>query len=595
MGRSSNVGNHRTIVDVLRAQAARSPGKGYVCLDAPDGALARLTFVELDRRALAVARWLREMGIAKGTPVLLAYPQRLEFVIALFGCIYAGIPPVPVAPPEPHRLGRSLSRLRDIIEASRAPLLLTSADHVAEIRTGLGDPVLRIATTDALDPGDPSRTFEPDLRADDVAFVQFSSGSTTTPQGIAVRHSNLLANLEHIHRGLDVHDGTVMLNWVPFFHDMGLVGGIFNIAALPMGGYVMSPLTLMHRPLSWLHAISELGVTLSSGPNFAYELCVRRTTPEQRATLDLSRWERSVCGAEPIGYHTMRRFEEAFEPAGLRRGLVVPCYGLAEATLYASGRPVGMGISAAHLDKDQLGRNLAVEVEESAANAATFVGCGLPADGTRIFIADPDSRQELEDGHIGEIWIAGPHVALGYWNMPEKTAETFEARLADGRGPFLRTGDLGFMRGGEIFVTGRRKDLIIIGGRNYYPQDIEWTAERAHPSVRPGCVAAFSVAGDRGEELAVVVEVERGVLGRAPQDESRPAAEAPDGFPASDMLGAVTAAVGHDHGLRIGALLLVRPGAVPKTTSGKVRRSACRAAMAAGTLPVLARYPQQGH
>lgn len=585
----------RTIVDVLRAQASRSPDRGYVRVDAPAGAVAQLTFPELDRRACAIAGWLRgEMQVAKGAPVLLAFPQGLEFIAALYGCIYAGAVPVPVPPPEPQRLARTLPRLTQVIRSSRAALLLTSPELAGPVaaglaQTGLADTGLRVAAPTDGDPDD-RPSFQPDARPDDIAFLQFSSGSTSAPQGVPVRHSSLLANLEQLRRAVGANEATTILSWVPFYHDMGLVGGVFNIATQPAGGYIMSPLTFLHRPIKWLRAISDLRVTMSSGPNFAYELCVRRTTPEERGGLDLSTWERAVCGGEPISYRTMRRFEEAFAPAGLRPGVLAPCYGLAEATLIASGGPPGRGLSHLAVDHERLGEQRGGD-DADDPGVTTVVGCGQPAEGSTLLIVDPDSRRPVDEGRVGEIWIAGPHVALEYWGQPERSGETFGAALADGSGSFLRTGDLGFMRGGELFVTGRIKDLIIIAGKNYYPQDIEWTVERAHPSVRPGCVVAFSVATERGEELAIVAEIERRHLGRALEVDPQHAPTEPGAFDPHEIFRGVTEAVGYHHDLRIGALALVRAGSITKTTSGKLQRAACRASFAGGELPILARYP----
>jgi acyl-CoA synthetase (AMP-forming)/AMP-acid ligase II len=580
----------RTIVDVLRAQASRSPDRGYVRVDAPAGAVAQLTFPDLDRRACAIAGWLRgEMHVAKGTPVLLAFPQGLEFIAALFGCIYAGAVPVPVPPPEPQRLARTLPRLTQVIRSSGASLLLTSPDLTGPVEAGLADTGLRVAAPPDRDPDGVSR-FEPDARPDDIAFLQFSSGSTSAPQGVPVRHSSLLANLEQLRRAVGASDATTILSWVPFYHDMGLVGGVFNIATLPAGGYIMSPLTFLYRPIRWLRAISDLRVTMSSGPNFAFDLCVRRTTPEERGGLDLSAWERVVCGGEPISYRTMRRFEEAFAPAGLRPGVLAPCYGLAEVTLFASGGPPGRGLSHLSVDHERLGEQRAGD-DADDPGTSTVVGCGKPAEGSTLLIVDPDSRRPVDEGRVGEIWIAGPHVALGYWGQPEQSSETFGAALADGRGPFVRTGDLGFMRSGELFVTGRIKDLIIIAGKNYYPQDIEWTVERAHPSVRPGCVVAFAVPTERGEQLAIVAEIERRHLGRALEVDPQHAPTDPGAFDPQEIFRSLTEAVAYHHDLRIGALALVRAGSIAKTTSGKLQRAACRTSFAVGELPILARYP----
>jgi acyl-CoA synthetase (AMP-forming)/AMP-acid ligase II len=367
------------------------------------------------------------------------------------------------------------------------------------------------------------------------------------------------------------------VSWLPLYHDLGLIGGILQSIYAGFPIIFMSPVAFLQRPLRWLQAISRTRATVSGGPPFAYDLCVRKITPEQRATLDLSSWSQAVIGAEPVRYESLERFAAAFAPCGFRREAFHPCYGLAEATLLAAGGlkaapPVVFTVQSAALEHDRV-----VAAPRAEKGAQTLVGYGQDLEGQEIVIAHPETQTRCSPDEVGEIWIAGPSVAQGYWNQPEDTERIFGAYLADTReGPFLRTGDLGFLKDGELFVTGRLKDLIIVDGRNNYPQDVELTVEQSHPSLRPGCCAAFSVDIAGYEQLVILVEVERHYQ---PMRQHLP--------DTSEIVQAIRRAVAESHELRVYAVSLLKPGSIPKTSSGKIQRHACRVQFLTGNLHVI--------
>jgi amino acid adenylation domain-containing protein len=411
----------------------------------------------------------------------------------------------------------------------------------------------------------------PPIDGDTVAFLQYTSGSTAAPKGVMLTHANLLHNSALIHQCFGHSPQSQGVIWLPPYHDMGLIGGIIQ----PLyGGFpvtLLSPIDFLKRPLRWLQAISRYGATTSGGPNFAYDLCVRKVGPQERATLELSSWDLAFNGAEPVRVETMARFVEAFAGCGFRREAFYPCYGLAEGTLIASGGHKAAPPVVESVDGLALGQNRIASVAAAHADAQALVGCGHSLEGQQIVIADPETLHRCPPDRIGEVWVGGPSVARGYWGQPEETEETFQAHLVDGEGPFLRTGDLGFLREGELFITGRIKDLIIIRGRNHYPQDIEQTVEASHPVLRPGCGAAFSVQVAGEERLVVAQEVRR---------------ESAD-LDTEGIIHTIRQAVAERHELQVHSVVLLRPRCIPKTSSGKIQRHACRAGFVAGTLEVV--------
>ncbi len=597
-----------TLAGLLRARAAERPERTAFTFLA-DGEVegARLTYGELDRRAQAVAHTLRE-SLQPGDRALLLYPPGLDFIAAFFGCLYAGVVAVPAYPP---RLNdRVQTRLRAIArDAELRAALTTSALFAAAIdRDGFAARVPELAAvrwipTDALGGSNlpDIELAEPDPGS--IAFLQYTSGSTATPKGVMVTHANLLHNEGMIGEAFRQDEDSVVVGWLPLYHDMGLIGNVLQ--PLHAGGrcVLMAPVAFLQKPLRWLQAIHRYRGTTSGGPNFAYELCVRRIPPEQREGLDLSCWRVAYNGAEPVRAETLERFAEAFAPCGFRRESFYPCYGLAEATLFVTGgdagrwpriesepHPPGPPLPSPPLPPGEGGTRDRSEIEtgkttffsplpvgggamgEGPGVRGRLVSCGHGWQGQRIAVADPEAGAELAPGRVGEIWISGPSVARGYWRNPEATEHDFRARLVTGDGPFLRTGDLGFLLGGELYVTGRIKDLIIVRGRNHYPQDLELTAERSHPDLRPGCGAAFSVEAAGEERLVLVQEVER---------------RRRDGL--EEVAEAVRRAVAEEHEVQVHEVVLVRVGTVPKTSSGKIQRRLCREQYLHGELTVVGR------
>jgi acyl-CoA synthetase (AMP-forming)/AMP-acid ligase II/acyl carrier protein len=431
-------------------------------------------------------------------------------------------------------------------------------------------PLRRLVTEDV--PLDAANTWKmPTIQPDDVAFLQYTSGSTSTPKGVMVTHGNLMDN-ERVIQIAYQHVKPIFISWLPMYHDMGLIGNLLQ--PLYTGGrtIVMSPTAFVQRPYRWLKAVSKYRCDTTGGPNFGYELCTTKITEEEKAALDLSSWSIAYNGAEPVRGDTLREFSEAFESCGFAPEAFYPCYGLAEATLFVTGGPKGHFPTYATFDSAALEKHQVRPVAAEDENARELVGCG-PAWGQTVKIANPDRLTETQE--VGEIWIQGGNVAKGYWGNPQTSAETFGAYLPNGEGPFLRTGDLGFMRDGELFITGRIKDLVIIRGRNHYPQDIELTVERSHPALRPGCGAAFSVEVDGEEQLVILQEIER---------------EHRMNFDADAIFSAIVSAVMKDHQIPVHAIALLNTLSIMKTSSGKIQRRANRQAYLDNALETVATW-----
>jgi amino acid adenylation domain-containing protein len=565
-----------TLVEVLRERAERQAAKtAYRFLADGEDEAAALTFAEVDHRARAVGAYLQESGAA-GERALLLYPPGLEFVVAFLGCLYGGAVAVPAYPPRTHRPD---SRLAAIVADARPRFALTTpalaqlAAGFAAQAPGLRD--VRWIATEELDDGWAERWSPPAAAqlAERTAFLQYTSGSTASPKGVIVTHRGLLHNERMIQLAFGQSAASVIVGWLPLYHDMGLIGNVLQPLFAGATCVLMAPVAFLQQPIRWLRAISRYRATTSGGPNFAYDLCVQKTDPAARAGLDLSSWQVAFNGAEPVRAETLDRFAAAFAPHGFRRAAFYPCYGLAEATLFVTGGSPGRGAAVRAVDAAALGRD---EAEPAAAGrpARALVACGRPRLDQRLLVVDPESGRPRAAGKVGEVWVAGESVAAGYWNRPEETRETFAASCADDpEGRYLRTGDLGFLAGGELYVTGRLKDLLIVHGRNHYPQDLELTAERSHEVLRPGGGAAFAVEVDGEERVAIVHEVQRNRR--------------------RDLEGVVEAvrrAVAVEHEVPVHAVVLIQPNTLPKTSSGKVRRRACRDAFLAGGLDVLAEW-----
>ncbi len=572
----------QSVGELLLQRAAERPDQPALAFVADPhnaaGSDTSWTYAELDRRARAAAAEVSRHA-APGDRAVLVYPPGLDFVAAYFGCLYAGVLPAPASYPKPRR---PLARLDAIVDDCAPKLALTTADTLRTMQLDQQAPPVRALVWIATDQcGEAPAGFQSVERsASDPAFLQYTSGSTSQPRGVVVTHGNLLHNLELIRQGFGLPDPAVLqpgerppagVFWLPAYHDMGLIGGI--LSPLYAGGttHLLAPATFLQRPMVWLETLSRTGATVSGAPNFAYELCARKSTAAEREALDLSRWKLAFCGAEPIDADALDGFAAAFAPAGFRREAFYPCYGLAEATLLVTGGAGAGAPRVVHADRGQLATGKLVEAGPGGAGQK-LVSCGGALGDQEALVVDPVSAKPQAAGEIGEIWVRGASVAAGYWNHPEDLATTFGAHTADGRGPFLRTGDLGSLLNGELFITGRLKDLIIIRGRNVYPQDIERTVQQAHEAVEQG--AAFSVGDQEQEELVVVHQVSR----ERRKDDLK-----------AVML-AIRAAIVDEHEVDAQAIVLLRPATLPMTSSGKVQRGRCREMYLAGELQEVDRW-----
>ena len=572
-----------TLVHALTQQAKDRPDSLAVRFVAPGGGsladsdVSEVTFAELHRRAASIAAVLVECAEPGDRALLLCAPG-LEYVAALFGCFYAGVVAVPAYPPVNSAGDERLTRLIGDCSPSATLTVKAIADFSQALcrQVGSVDPDPHMVLLDASELGDRPAGTTPELLSD-LAFLQYTSGSTGDPRGVMLTHANLLANVCSIASHLELADDARGVFWLPPYHDMGLIGGILTSVVLGGETTLMSPMSFLATPLLWLEAVSRYRGTFSAAPNFAYDLCVRKITEHQAAALDLSSWKSVVNGAEPVRQETMDRFAAHFAPGGFRRSAFMPAYGLAEATLLVSAARLGVrrGSSPPGAPSDNGAAG------DPSSPTGPLVSVGVPDDGARLLIVDPETRRALPDGEVGEIWFSSPTVGVGYWGSPQKSEATFAATLAeDPDGPrFLRTGDLGVLRDGELYISGRIKDLIIVRGQNYHTHDVELAASEAESALRPGCLAAFGVDGEQGQRLVLVAE-----LARALEDDD--AGEA--------LFGRVRARIGRDVGLALDELVLIERGASLKTSSGKIRRAATRAAYVEDALRVVARCRWSG-
>jgi len=585
MAPTEQVTTARTLTELLDQRARGLPDAvGYTFLADGEAAQDRMSYAELQRRAGRIAGLLRGAGAEPGQRALLLLAPGLDYVAAFFGCLYAGVVAVPAYPPDPFRVERTLPRLLSVVGDADPVLALTTSD-LSGFVASLGEHAprlrqLRWIAVDAASPEvaqgfgevgvDPEGVDPEGVDPHATAFLQYTSGSTAAPRGVMVSHANLLHNLRMIRDRFGTDTRTRALIWLPPYHDMGLIGGILQPLYSGCPVTLLSPLHFLEQPLRWLRHISTLGVNVSGGPNFAYELCARRATPADVASLDLSSWQVAFNGAEPIRPETLDRFAAVFGPAGFAAEAFLPCYGLAEATLIVSGAVPGEPSPRLRVDRDALARG--VVAPPGPGSRTELVTCGTGASDQQIAIVDARTRQRCSEGIVGEVWVSGPSVARGYWGRPEETERVFGARIAGEDAAFLRTGDLGFQVEGRLVVTGRAKDLLIVRGRNHYPHDLELTAEQAHPALRVGCSAAFQVPGAGAEDRVVVVMEVRG---------------SPGALDADLVAARVREAVALAHGVRVHQVALIPANTIPKTSSGKIQRSMTRARFLADDLPGL--------
>ena len=559
----------RTLVQSLQQRAAQTPDQvalRFLAESAEHSVV--LSYRDLDQRARTIAAAL-QANAGLGERAVLLFPSGPDYVAAFFGCLYAGVIAVPAYPPESTRRHHQ-ERLLSIISDAEPRLLLT----IASLSEGLAqiENAPKVLSVDTLEAQQADQWVEPDLKADDIAFLQYTSGSTALPKGVQVSHGNLVANEVLIRRGfgIDLNPDDVIVSWLPLYHDMGLIGGLLQPIFSGVPCVLMSPAYFLGRPLRWLEAISEYGGTISGGPDFAYRLCSERVSESALERLDLSRWRVAYSGSEPIRLDTLERFAEKFAACGFTPNNFFASYGLAEATLFVAGGTRGRGIPALRLDEQALAANRA-----EPGQGPAIMSCGTSQPDHAVLIADPHTLTELPDQCVGELWATGPSIAHGYWRNPQASAKTFIQHA--GR-TWLRTGDLGFIRDGEVYITGRLKDLLIVRGHNLYPQDIEQTIEREVEVVRKGRVAAFAVNDQGLEGIGIAAEISRSVQKILPPEA---------------LIKAIRQAVAEACQQAPSVVVLLNPGALPKTSSGKVQRAACAIRHADGSLDSYAQFPGQ--
>jgi acyl-CoA synthetase (AMP-forming)/AMP-acid ligase II len=552
-----------SLVDLLHHRASEQPNeRAYVFLSDKGEEEAVLSFGELDRRASMVAARLAKRGQA-GDRALLLFGPGLDFIIAYFGCLLAGVIPVPMMLP---RRNSSLDSSASIFRDCSPRFAITNA-HLTNARPDVVERFNGGQTQWLIVDESDEQSIEPErpfavLSREDIAFLQYTSGSTSDPKGVVVTHGNLIENLEMIRLTLGNTSRSTYASWVPLYHDMGLILNVLQSLYVGALCVLLAPVTFIQRPLTWLRAIQDYRAEVAGAPNFAFDLCVQRFRAEQMRGLDLSCWKLAFNAAEPIRADTIERFAATFDKYGFEPRAMYPLYGMAEATLLISSGRRGAGPVIRSVGLDAF-RQHQIAAPTSTDDAHRVVSCGQNIIGQRIAIVDPLTRQRLAADRIGEVWVGGPHVCKGYWRNPDATRSTFQARIEGEDESWLRTGDAGFMDpAGELFITGRIKDMIIVRGINYYPQDIENTVYNSHPSLRRHCGAAFSVLTENNEEKVVLVqEVER--------THRR-------GLAIEEITACIREAVANEHEIALDAIVLIRPGAIPKTTSGKIQRNLAR-------------------
>ena len=550
------------LVDLVEYRANNQPHKiAYIFLVDGEKQVESLTYSELSLRVKTIAGFLQK-NKDEGVRALLLYPSGLDFIVSFLACLYSKIVPIPAYPP---RANKNASRLLSIIKDSEPSLILTTESLVSRIEKSFvknASSSLDWITTDKISKEQSSTWIKPCINGKALAFLQYTSGSTGRAKGVKVSHRNILHNERIIKEAFGHDSNTVLVGWLPFFHDMGLIGNILQPLYLGIKSILMSPVSFLQKPSRWLQAISKYKATTSGGPNFAFDLCCERIDYELRASLDLSSWNIAFNGSETVRAATIEKFTEKFSPYGFRKQSFYPCYGIAESTLFVTGGVKGELPAVSQVEAEVLTMNKISHIAKPNKNAKSIVGCGQNWLDQKVVIVNPETLEKCDNNEVGEIWTAGNSIALGYWNKPDETKKIFQAYTKCEQGPFLRTGDLGFYDNNELFVTGRLKDVIIIRGKNYYPQDIEFTVDNCHIALRNNLSAAFSIDVSGEERLIIVSEVERKYLRKLDVHHH--------------IVKKVRQAVSAEHNLRVFSLALIKTASIPKTSSGKIRRSACR-------------------
>lgn len=577
--------NKSTIVDVLLDQSKNQPHQtAYTFLADGEHESGSITYQNLDFQARAIALQLLTK-VKPGDRALLIYPYTsgLEFIASFLGCLYAGVIAVT---DYPRQHIKSLSQYQDRIVDCQAAIALTTQEFADRVKGQLiSNPGMAMKlkalpwiASDRVNLDLAKQWQMPDISGETLAFLQYTSGSTGQPKGVMITHGNVLHNSQVIYKSFGHHDQTKILMWLPMFHDMGLIGGVMQPLFAGLPAVLMSPIALAQKPLLWLQALSKYQITTSGGPNFAYDLLCQKVTEEQRASLDLSHWEVAFTGAEPVRAETLERFSKLYQPCGFKKEAFYPCYGMAEATLFITGVDATEYPTITYLDKKALTEDQVIEVTSEHPHAKSTVSCGHTWLGDEMIIVDPETKFKCPPDKVGEIWAKGAGIAKGYFQREEHSAETFQATLADNPNKtYLRTGDLGFIKDGELYITGRIKDMMILWGRNHYPQHIEETVESCHPSLRPNHGAAFSVDVNGEEQLVIAHEINRTDLRE---------------LNAEEVIGAIRLAVGEQNMANVFAVALLKTGSIPKTSSGKIQRRACQSMFLDGSLNTVAQWQQ---
>ena len=563
-----------TILHLLRAWAASQPGAAAVIHETDEGPVYEVTFEQLWARVSAAAAQIASAS-KQGDRAILLYPSGTDFVAAFFGCILARRIAVPASIPHNER---AIDRTVAIIRDSGARLIVTTPALMLKLQTtlqriafndGEAPRVMAIDSTELAEPVD-----EISCQPSDIAFLQYTSGSTSHPKGVVVANANLSDNLRRIQDVFGFEESTRLINWLPVHHDMGLIGGILAPLAAGRLTVLMSPMEFVQRPIRWLQLVTRYDGTISGAPNFAYDACVARISDEQAEGLDLSSWRVAFNGSEPIRAQTLARFASRFQAYGFSPDALFPCYGLAESTLLVAGKGRNEYRSV-KLDRDELQRKHVRVTDDEKGR--TLVGCGPPIEDHDVLIVDPETTQRVGENEIGEVWVSGPSVCEGYWNREEETLGTFSARVGGvSEERFLRTGDLGLVHDGQLYISGRLKNIVIIRGLNYACEDIEDLSQGSHPAVAGAPCAAFGVEGPTGEQLVVVQEVSRAHLGTFDRDEVR---------------ASIQESIVLNHGVGASDVVLALPRALPRTTSGKLQRPQARQLYLAGKLRVVSEPP----
>ena len=565
------------LVELLQHRAIAQPNDtAYTFLSSGTTESGSLTYQELERQAKAIAAKL-QATVKPGARALLVYPyhEGLEFIAAFMGCLYAGVIAVTKSTP---RRGKAIAELTERVKLSGATVLLTTKEFLDIVETEVAKNSKipgkfkffpRLAT-DKIDLSLENKWQSVKITPDAIAFLQYTSGSTGTPKGVMVTHQNILQNQETIRQGFNHDESAIVVGWLPMFHDMGLIGNILQPLYLGTPSILMSPVSLSQQPFEWLKAITHYRATTSGGPNFAYDLLCLKATPEKLADLDLSSWKVAFSGAETVRAETIERFSHIFDHCGFNKSAFYPCYGMAEATLFITGGLQQEEPIIKYVDGSALEKNQVVEIDPETEGSKAIVSCGRQWLDTEVLIVNPKTCNPCKDDEVGEIWVLGSGIGKGYWEQKQETKDTFQGLLLGTNSPeYLRTGDLGFLNNGELFITGRLKEVMIFWGRYRYPQHVEETVQKCHPALRKNAGAAFSIDKDGAERLVIVQELERSSL---------------RSFNLAEIVTAICQAVGEAHEVEVYAIALLKTGSIPKTSSGKIQRRGCSKKFLEGNL-----------